>query len=125
MPTTSPPPPAPAEPRKRGGQAGNTNALTHGFYRKAKLTAHALSLIALAREHGNIADDIDLLRVEIARLIESGDYDPRALAALAKVLITAELARHRITGGDDKRDMMSALDAVLADVNRAYALKEA
>lgn len=103
----------------RGAQPGNSNALKHGFYRRARLAAETVRLIDASREEGNSQDLVDLLRVETFRLVAVRDYDPVALAALARALVYAELAHHKIRGGDDKRAVFSALDEVLADVERA------
>lgn len=105
--------------RRRGAQPGNSNARKHGFYAAARLTAQQAELLARARAGASLDDDIDLLRVEMARLVTSGDYDPRAVAALATAVTRAELARHRITGADDRAAMMSALRSVLSDLEGA------
>lgn len=104
--------------RQRGAQPGNTNARTHGFYSKVTFTDQQRELLDMADE----VDDrsiIDMLRVEIFRGIQGGDYDPRALAALVKALWDGERTLHRITGADDKAAMRDALAAVLADVETA------
>ena len=114
--------------RSRGGQPGNTNAsLRHGFYRRATLTAHSLELLEDSEAVGGpegVASLIDILRMEIMRLVESNDYKREVLAALAKALTSAELARYRMTGGDDKHDAMAALDSVLNDVRHAQEARD-
>lgn len=116
-------PAAPDPPRRaRGGQPGNTNALRHGFYARARLTARTTQLLGEAREHGSLQDDIDLLRVEIARMFESGDVDPRNLAALSKAL-TAAIALDARLGASERSELDSAVDNVLADV-RSLLTKE-
>lgn len=112
-------------PRKRGGQPGNANAVRHGLFRRAKLTQHQLDLLEDSRAEGGVADIVAMLRVEIVRLIESGAYKHEVLAALAKALFIGALAEHKLTGGDDKRDAMAALDAVLADVRQAEEARDA
>ena len=109
------------EKRRRGGQPGNQNARTHGFYARAKLSAERLRLLTEAREHGSVADDIALMRTEIARLIadSGGDYDRGELAALARALISAESLHYKLTGGADRDRLLAALDSVLADVTGA------
>lgn len=111
---------APPPRRRRGAQPGNTNALKHGFYGRARLTAHTLELLEQAREHGALADDVALLRVEMARLVSSGDYDPRALAALARAIAAHEAAIARL-GAPERNQLTNAVENVLADV---LALKE-
>lgn len=114
MPTTES-----AEPkRQRGAQPGNTNALRHGAYARAKLTAHTLELLADAKGRSP-ADLCDLLWVEILRCLESGDYDPRNVAALATALTRAELAAMRLAGTDADTKLTNAIQNALADVARA------
>lgn len=116
-----PPDPSPATPtqsRQRGAQPGNTNARTHGFYARLELTDKQRQLLD-ATDDVTSGDVVDMLRVELFRLIEVRDYDPRALAALARALWDGERTRHRITNADDKNAVRDALTAVLADVERA------
>ena len=101
---------------KRGAQPGNRNAAGPGFYARARLTAARTELLADARQNGSLADDVALLRMEIATMVRVGGYDGRTLAAIAKAIVAAELAAHKMTGGDDRNAMMDALNAVLADV---------
>lgn len=107
------------QPRNRGAQPGNRNALRHGFYSQAKLGAERLRQMEASRTGGSSRDLVDLLRVELFRLVSVGDYDPFALAAVARALVAAELAAYRITGGNEKQAVYDALDAVLADVERS------
>lgn len=100
--------------RKPGGQPGNGNAIRHAVYARASLTAHTRELLEFAPQQG-IDAEIDLLRVEIIRLVERGDYNARDLAALMRVLIDAELARQRL-GAGAKAAADSAVDKVLADI---------
>lgn len=106
------------EPRKRGAQPGNQNARQRSFDHLLNLTDKELQLLDEATGLRD-TDVIDLLRFELLRLISLRDFDHRALAALAKAIATAQLTQHKITGGDDRKDMFAALDAVLADVRRA------
>lgn len=111
-------------PRKRGGQPGNTNALRHGFYSRALLSRHTRELLEGAqalRGELSVSDEIDVLRVAIARLLESGDLMPFELAALANALVKAELARAKLSGTPAANSAMAALDTVLADVRAAAA----
>lgn len=108
--------------RKRGGQPGNSNALRHGFYSRALLSKHTRELLegaAALRGELSVSDEIDVLRVAIARVLESGDLMPFELAALANALIKAELARAKLSGTPAAGAALSALDTVLADVRAA------
>jgi hypothetical protein len=107
----------PPQPRRRGGQPGNTNALRHGFYARASLTLHTRELLGHASE-ATLQDDIDMLRVEIARLIERGDYDPQHLAALSRALTAAVTAEAKLS--KPQADALgSAVENVLRDVLEA------
>lgn len=107
----------PATPRRRGGQPGNTNALRHGFYARAQLSVRRRQLHGFAHE-ATLQDDVDMLRVEIARLIEAGDYDPHALAALSRALTAAVTAEAKLTKPQADK-LTEAVDNVLRDVLEA------
>lgn len=109
--------PGDQHPRRRGGQPGNTNALKHGFYARAQVTRHTVDLLELARQHGSIDDDTDLLRTAIARLVEQGDYDGKELAALARALFTAESLRLKLSP-EEHAQGIGALEDVLKDVRQ-------
>ena len=113
--------PDPKPQRSRGAQPGNTNALVHGFYAKARLSVRDIELLAAAKANPDAdgSELLDVLRMIMARQIEAGGYNLDEVTALANVILKACLARHRISGGDDKRDAQAALDAVLADVRAA------
>lgn len=108
--------PDPDATRRQGAQPGNQNA---SLAERAKLTAHTRELLAVTPDGTDhpaaLQGDIDLLRVEMFRLVEAGDYDPRALAALARALAThvalaAKLSTTQTTA------LEAATDNVLADV---------
>jgi hypothetical protein len=110
--------------RKRGGQPGNSNALRHGFYSRALVSKHTRELLEGARAlrgELTVSDEIDVLRVAIARLLESGDLMPFELAALAQALIKANLAEQKLSGTAAANPAMAALDTVMADVRAAAA----
>lgn len=53
--------------RRRGGQPGNTNAVKHGLY-SAKFSPEEAESLTGMRE--GLQDEIDLMRVQISRLME-------------------------------------------------------
>lgn len=109
-------------PRKRGAQPGNTNAdAFHGLYERANLTAHSLELLGLARDHGTLDDDINAMRMALARLLEHPDLDIKAVARLAQVLVNAEYARHRMSGTKDHADALDAIESTMADLRASIA----
>jgi hypothetical protein len=66
MPETSDPPPNLA--RRRGGQPGNVNAATHGFYSR-QLQPTDLAEIETTR-YSSVDQEIELMRISIRRLVE-------------------------------------------------------
>ena len=112
-------------PRSRGAQPGNTNASAlRGLYSRANLTAHSLELLGLAREHGSIDDDIDAMRMLLARLFEDPNIDLRAVSRLAQVLVNAEFARHRMSGTADHQDALDAIEETMAGLRSAIATNQ-
>jgi hypothetical protein len=60
--------------RKRGGQPGNKNALSHGFYSKYFKPEETKRLYD--QETTDLSAEINLLRVSIDRLANQISYDP-------------------------------------------------
>ena len=104
-------------PRQRGAQPGNTNAVRHGFYSRARLTARTLALLDEAREHGDLRDDIALMRAEIAHHMEAGDYDPKLIALICGAIVKATVAQERIARESDTANQFErAVENLLADL---------
>lgn len=111
-----------AQPRRRpGAQPGNRNA---ALFERAKLTAHTRELLAVAPDGGDqpaaLQADIDLLRVEMVRMVANGDYDARALAAVARAIATHTALVARLSATESSA-LDGAVDNVLADVLAATA----
>ncbi len=70
------PPPQPAAKKARGGQAGNTNALKHGFYASLFNSAERRRLEKF--DQAEIDDDITLLRVLIKRAAAAVLHPPQS-----------------------------------------------
>lgn len=110
-------------PRARGGQPGNTNAVSHGLYARAKLTAATTELLRASASESlgdAVRGDIDILRVEMARMIVGGEYSPKDLAQLARAVAAHVSVLARVQG-PAKDTFMDAVDAVLADVRTLAA----
>lgn len=70
--------------RKRGGQAGNKNALKHGFYSHA---FDAFETGDISSLENNLDEEITLQRVLTRRVIEfAGSHQPKSLADWASLL---------------------------------------
>ena len=110
--------------RKRGGQAGNTNALKHGFYTKNFSLAERRGLEAT--QEIVLADEIALLRVLIRRfsgqvltgqgvpLNESAQY--LAVISEAMLRLSSLLRTNHMLGGSETSDLEQKLSLVLADI---------
>ena len=75
-----------SEKRQRGGQKGNQNARTHGFY-SASLSPEEINSIwtLISREH--VAPDTAILRVKIMSLLHRAPADRRVLKAVIGIII--------------------------------------
>ncbi len=75
--------------RNRGGQAGNQNARTHGFYSRA-LTPRERKLMEAASGLFGVDQEISVLRVKILSILAEGagneDVLLKAVTALTKLL---------------------------------------
>ena len=67
------------------------------FYERA-LDAGDRADFDLARDMDGLDDEVALLRLQVRRLIEDTDHDPRVLQAGVRLLIQALVARHRLDG---------------------------
>ena len=84
----------PASIRKRGGQPGNLNAATHGFYSRQLKPADLTELDQA--QIASLDQEIELLRISIRRLIEMGS-EPQTIAEAADQLRTVCLAFQTLT----------------------------
>ena len=111
------PSPAPAAPKKRGGQPGNKNAFKHGFY-TGLFKAHERQLLDNLPA-ADLSAEIELIRVTSARFIESLmasrgtlDYESN-LTALRLVNLSAQsiatLLRVQALTGAAGREMAEAI----------------
>jgi hypothetical protein len=105
--------------RKRGGQAGNTNALKHGFYTKNFTLAERQGLEAT--KEIVLADEIALLRVLIRRFsgqVLAGQGVPLNESAqhLAVLRLASLLRTNHMLGGSETSGLTQALSLVLAEI---------
>ena len=93
--------------RRRGGQPGNTNAVKHGLYSR-KFAPDEVEALSGMQE--GLQDEIDMMRVNISRLL---DY-ARSLSALEKSLKPEDyIALHNVIAKE------AATVARLMQVNKA------
>ena len=85
-------------PRDRGGQPGNQNARTHGFYADS-LTSREQEHLVQAAELKGLHSEIALLRVKLLALISSGRASPELLLQVSRTLTRMVDVQNRITYG--------------------------
>lgn len=112
------------EGRKRGGQAGNSNALKHGFYSRKFKTLENNDLDVL-ESNGKLQDEIMLLKVVIRRVWElasesATDLDSwiGALNVLGQAMTRqAGLLRVQVMmGGDGNSEITRAISQAIREV---------
>ncbi len=97
-----------------GGQKGNQNARTHGFYSQALDEVEKIDF-ELAEGVDGIDDEIALLRVKIKSVL---DHDPENVLLLMKAASTLSrlvTARYKMTGGERKK-LKEAIGNVLREI---------
>ena len=100
--------------RPRGGQPGNKNARTHGFYSRVLDEAEQRDLLDAAEIEG-IDDEIALLRVKIAALIEHDPNNLELLVVAANTLARMVKTRYGLNHKDGK-GIKDAIAGVLRDI---------
>jgi hypothetical protein len=95
------------ETRKRGGQPGNQNARTHGFYSKQLSEIEKVEYL-LAIEIEGLDYEIALMRVKIQSLIGHDPENIRLITQAANTLARLLTARHTISD-KDPNDMILKL----------------
>lgn len=100
--------------RKKGGQPGNQNARTHGFYSKALTEAEKLEMEDASLVEG-IDEEITLLRVRLKNLVE--EYPERIDLQMEAANTIARLCktRYQITA-EQKAGLKEAIGKVLTEV---------
>ena len=83
--------------RRRGGQPGNRNARTHGFYSSA-LTPEEQEALQKAIEIKGLQPEIALLRVKLMEIIDNNS-DPDVVIRAVRALTRMVDVQDRITYG--------------------------
>ncbi|MGI2336653.1 MAG: hypothetical protein ACRKGH_08470 [Dehalogenimonas sp.] len=113
----------PATPRRRGGQPGNRNAVTHGFYARP-IPEQREEALSQAEEVQGLDEEIALLRSKIRRL-EDLDPDNIKLAMQAINTLSNVVMRRRYVVVKDHNGILNALKELLVGVSvPAAAVKE-
>jgi hypothetical protein len=117
-------PEKPEKPRRRGGQPGNRNAVTHGFYSRP-LSDERETAMSQADEIQGLDEEIALLRYKIRRL-EELDPDNVKLIIQSVNTLSNVIARRRFAVlKKDKNTLLEGLKELLAGVVvPATAVKE-
>ena len=79
--------------RDRGGQHGNQNARTHGFYARS-LTSEEQDLLFQASEIKGIHAEIALLRVKVLDILSSQPASPELLLQATRTLTRMVAIQH-------------------------------
>jgi hypothetical protein len=100
--------------RKRGGQPGNQNARTHGFY-SCVLDESQQMDFARATEFDGLDDEIALLRVKLKSIVE---HDPENIRLIMHAMESlTKLVRMKYNmSKTDHRSLKEAIGNVLRDV---------
>jgi uncharacterized protein YjcR len=112
--------------RTRGGQPGNKNALSHGFYSRKFKTAELKDLDTI-EEAGGIEDEIKLLRIFMRRVsdqastftnLDQGMQFLRAIS-IATYTLSRLIKLHRSLGGHSIDDILSrSMDEAIEEIRR-------
>jgi hypothetical protein len=100
--------------RASGGQPGNQNARTHGFY-SCNLEELEQRDFALAAQFDGIDEEITVLRVKLKAVIENDPNNIRLIVHICESI--AKLLRTKLKLGTyDKQSSMEAIKNVLREV---------
>jgi hypothetical protein len=118
-----------AKGKPRGGQPGNNNALSHGFYSRKFRTIELSDLNASLKD--NLTDEIALLRVAIRRCFDYiSDQDEISLAEWSDCLsalssatlnLSTLIKTQKILTGKDT-DVIGVLTSALSEVVKELGL---
>jgi hypothetical protein len=87
--------------RQRGGQEGNQNARTHGFYSEVFNKTEQMDF-ELASGVNGIDDEIALLRVKIKAILEKDPENFSLITQAVKVLTRMVQTHYNMSKGDKK-----------------------
>jgi len=100
--------------RAKGGQPGNQNARTHGFYSKVLDDAEQLDLEVAEGVQG-IDDEIALLRVKIMQLLANDPYNLRLIMDATSTIARLVRVRYNLNKGQGK-GVKDAITKVLTEL---------
>jgi uncharacterized protein YjcR len=102
------------EKRSRGGQKGNQNARTHGFYSKA-LDDTEKDDMELASGISDIDDEIALLRVKIKAVLERDPENVKLIMQATNTLAGLVIKKFQINK-EQRKGLKEAIGNVLREV---------
>ena len=102
------------EKRSRGGQKGNQNARTHGFYSKALDDAEKEDM-ELASGISDIDDEIALLRVKIKAVLARDPENVKLIMQATNTLAGLVIKRYQINK-EQRKGLKEAIGNVLREV---------
>jgi len=115
------------EPRTRGAQPGNTNALKHGFYSRAldRLSREDLTQ-ARALDATDLSEEIALQRARLLRLLAREKYKTDDYDMLVRVTgqITRSVIAHFAMRGGAADRLIDATNTVLDDMRALLRVTE-
>jgi hypothetical protein len=102
------------EKRKRGGQKGNQNARTHGFYSKA-LDDTEKDDMEQASGISDIDDEIALMRVKIKAILEKEPENVKLIMQATSTLAELIIKQCKINK-EQRKGLKEAIGSVLKEV---------
>jgi hypothetical protein len=102
------------EKRRRGGQKGNQNARTHGFYSRALDAAESADL-ELASGISDIDDEIALLRVKIKAVLARDPENVKLIMQATDILAGLVIKKYQINK-EQRKGLKQAISNVLREV---------
>ena len=103
--------------RKRGGQKGNQNARTHGFYSAGLSPAEISEFWDIITREG-LAPEIALIRVKLRSSLENGTANRRVLEDASKLLAkwySANLSLNKTELSSLKETILETLESCQPD----------
>lgn len=103
------------EKRKRGGQPGNRNAVTHGFYAKNMNHDEKFEYFSAGELEG-LDEEIALLRTEIKKALSTGDEKYLKILVRGAVALDKLMRTRYIISSANKRSLKDAVNNVVRDI---------
>jgi len=107
--------------RRPGGQPGNLNAVTHGFYSKGMTEAQALELDEARKlPADDLTGEIARLRVHLRTLLQAAPDHAETIYLGLRTLANLARTHYHLKGTDADR-LVDAMRAVLLSIEEAIA----